>query len=191
MAVGSGAMISTTHDLGRFYAALLGGRLLAPAQLREMTATVAAPGLGDGLRYGLGVGEIPLSCGGSYFGHLGELLGYRTWVGATPDGTRTAVVYATSDGGQDTQQAIAPSWTRSCAGPAPEPQATSTAPAGRHAPRAPRTAGQRASRTANPAPHAARTPHRRRAAPRTATTTPARPCVRILDTVGAASYTSP
>lgn len=105
MAVGSGSIISTAHDLNRFYAALLGGRLLAPAQLDEMTTTMPAPGLGV-VRYGLGLAEIPLPCGGSYFGHRGELLGYVTWGGATRDGTRTAVVYATSIGGQDTQQAM-------------------------------------------------------------------------------------
>lgn len=104
MAVGSGSMISTAHDLNRFYAALLGGRLLAPAQLDEMTTTKVAPGLG--IKYGLGLAEFPLPCGGSYFGHRGELLGYVTWGGATRDGTRTAVVYVTSDGGQDTQQAM-------------------------------------------------------------------------------------
>ncbi|MFG3139133.1 serine hydrolase domain-containing protein [Streptomyces sp. NPDC048211] len=104
MAVGSGAVISTTHDLSRFYTALLGGRLLEPSELAEMTATVSAPGMG--VRYGLGLGEIPLSCGGTYFGHPGELLGYRTWAGITRDGARTAVVYATSDGGPDTQQAM-------------------------------------------------------------------------------------
>ncbi|MEU7137721.1 serine hydrolase domain-containing protein [Streptomyces sp. NPDC046261] len=104
MAVGSGSIISTAHDLNRFYAALLGGRLLAPAQLDEMTTTMPAPELG--VRYGLGLAEIPLPCGGSYFGHRGELLGYVTWGGATRDGTRTAVVYVTSDGGQDTQQAM-------------------------------------------------------------------------------------
>ncbi|MFJ2090599.1 serine hydrolase domain-containing protein [Streptomyces sp. NPDC087901] len=104
MAVGSGAVISTTHDLSRFYTALIGGRLLEPAELDEMTATVPAPEMG--VRYGLGLGEIPLPCGGSYFGHPGELLGYRTWAGITRDGSRTAVVYATSDGGPDTQQAM-------------------------------------------------------------------------------------
>ncbi|WP_413804827.1 serine hydrolase domain-containing protein [Streptomyces sp. OE57] len=104
MAVGSGSIISTAHDLNRFYTALLGGRLLAPAQLDEMTTTTPAPELG--VRYGLGLGEIPLSCGGSYFGHPGELLGYHTWGGVTRDGTRTAVVYVTSDGGQDTQRAM-------------------------------------------------------------------------------------
>ncbi|MGW0571074.1 serine hydrolase domain-containing protein [Streptomyces tauricus] len=104
MAVGSGSVISTAHDLNRFYAALLGGRLLAPVQLHEMTTTVDAPELG--VRYGLGLAEIPLSCGGSYFGHRGELLGYITWGGATRDGGRTAVVYVRSDGGQDTEQAM-------------------------------------------------------------------------------------
>ncbi|WP_326737339.1 serine hydrolase domain-containing protein [Streptomyces sp. NBC_01022] len=104
MAVGSGAVISTTHDLSRFYAALLGGRLLEPAELAEMTATVSAPEMG--VSYGLGLGEIPLTCGGTYYGHPGELLGYRTWAGITRDGSRTAVVYATSDGGPDTQQAM-------------------------------------------------------------------------------------
>ncbi|MFJ7495885.1 serine hydrolase domain-containing protein [Streptomyces sp. NPDC097727] len=104
MAVGSGSIISTARDLNRFYAALLGGRLLARAQLDEMTTTKYAPELG--VRYGLGLAEIPLPCGGSYFGHRGELLGYVTWGGATRDGARTAVVYVTSNGGQDTQKAM-------------------------------------------------------------------------------------
>ncbi|MFH8370601.1 serine hydrolase domain-containing protein [Streptomyces sp. NPDC018031] len=104
MAVGSGSIISTTHDLNRFYSALLGGDLLDPARLGEMTTTTPAPALG--VRYGLGLGEIPLSCGGSYFGHFGELLGYRTWVGVSPDGARSVSVYVTSDGGRDTQQAM-------------------------------------------------------------------------------------
>jgi D-alanyl-D-alanine carboxypeptidase len=43
MAVGSGSIISTTRDLNEFYGALLGGRLLAPEQLAEMTTTVPTP----------------------------------------------------------------------------------------------------------------------------------------------------
>ncbi|MEW1891996.1 serine hydrolase domain-containing protein [Streptomyces sp. NPDC085659] len=104
MAFGSGAVISTAHDLSRFYAALLGGRLLTPAQLGELTDTVDAPELG--VRYGLGIAEIPLSCGGTYFGHRGELLGYTTWAGATADGRRSAAVYVNSEGGQGTQNAM-------------------------------------------------------------------------------------
>lgn len=59
-----------------------------------------------GVRYGLGLGELPLPCGGSHSGHPGELLGYHTWSGVTRDGTRTAVVYTTSDGGPHTQEAL-------------------------------------------------------------------------------------
>ncbi|MDH6139295.1 MULTISPECIES: serine hydrolase [Kitasatospora] len=59
-----------------------------------------------GADYGLGLGELPLSCGGSYFAHPGGVPGYRTWVGVTPDGTRTAVVFATGDGDDHTQRAM-------------------------------------------------------------------------------------
>lgn len=58
MATGSGSIISTTHDLSLFYSALLDGRLIAPAQFDDMTTTVPAPALG--VRYGLGIGSIPL-----------------------------------------------------------------------------------------------------------------------------------
>ncbi len=51
MAVGADSIISTTHDLNRFYAALLGGRLLDTAQLDETTTTVArAPVTAAGTR---------------------------------------------------------------------------------------------------------------------------------------------
>jgi D-alanyl-D-alanine carboxypeptidase len=105
MAIGAGALISSTRDVNEFYAALLDGRLLEPAQIAELTATVPAPDLGGD--YGLGLAEIPLSCGGTYFAHVGELLGYRTWAGVTADGSRAASVYVTSDGGPDTQGAMA------------------------------------------------------------------------------------
>lgn len=98
MAVGSGALISSVRDLSVFYAALLSGELLAPARLAEMTATIPAPGIGiEGARYGLGLAELPLPGGGSFFSHFGELLGYHAWAGVTADGSRTAVVYVTGD----------------------------------------------------------------------------------------------
>ncbi|MDR3082760.1 MAG: beta-lactamase family protein [Streptomyces sp.] len=100
----SGSIISTAHDLSRFYTALLSGRLLAPAQLDAMKTTVPAPELDGG--YGLGLGELPLSCGGSYFAHAGGVSGYQTWVGVTPDATHTAVVLVTGDEDEYTQQAI-------------------------------------------------------------------------------------
>lgn len=50
LAWAAGAVISTADDLHRFYAALLGGRLLRPALLRQMQTTVdVLPVLGYGL----------------------------------------------------------------------------------------------------------------------------------------------
>lgn len=95
----AGAVISTTGDLNRFWSALVGGRLLRPAQLAEMQSTAATPptsGERPGERYGLGVMWIPLSCGG-YWGHTGYVPGYITLVGATDH--RSAAVETTGDGG--------------------------------------------------------------------------------------------
>lgn len=100
----AGAMISTTGDLSRFFSALLGGRLLHPAQLAEMKATVRAAELDPvwpGARYGLGLMEIPLSCGGVYYSHAGDLAGYTTRDGVSADGRRAVVVEATGDGAPD------------------------------------------------------------------------------------------
>ena len=97
----AGAIISTTADLTTFYTALMRGRLLPPAQLAEMETTVPAPELAavwPGARYGLGLLWVPLSCGGGYFGHGGDIPGYSTRDGATPDGRRVAVVERTGDG---------------------------------------------------------------------------------------------
>ncbi|MGW0946505.1 serine hydrolase domain-containing protein [Streptomyces sp. NPDC002623] len=106
----AGAMIGTTDDLTRFYSALLGGRLLHPAELAEMKTTVPAPDLDvvwPGARYGLGLLRIPLTCGGSYYSHPGDLPGYTTRDGISEDGRRIVVLNATGDGARDlsTEQA--------------------------------------------------------------------------------------
>ncbi|WNZ10935.1 serine hydrolase domain-containing protein [Streptomyces sp. 11x1] len=91
-----GSIISTAADTNRFFSALLGGRLLAPAQLAEMRRTVAvpdAPGEVPGSRYGLGLAWTPLTCGGGYWGHSGSNFGSLTWPGTTADG-RTSVTVA-------------------------------------------------------------------------------------------------
>lgn len=108
----AGAIISTTSDLTRFYQALIGGRLLPPAQLAEMETTVRAPELDSawpGARYGLGLMWIPLSCGGGYYSHGGDVVGYSTRDGITPDGRRVVVAERTGDGddaGQPSEHAI-------------------------------------------------------------------------------------
>lgn len=97
----AGAMISNAGDMTTFYQALMSGRLLKPAQLTEMKKTVRAAELDEawpGASYGLGLMEIPLTCGGSYYSHGGDLPGYATRTGATADGGRVVVLEATGDG---------------------------------------------------------------------------------------------
>jgi D-alanyl-D-alanine carboxypeptidase len=56
----AGSIVSNAHDLSRFYAALLSGRVLSEASLAEMTRTVA----GDGAQgVGLGIFSSELPCG--------------------------------------------------------------------------------------------------------------------------------
>ncbi|GGP63301.1 serine hydrolase domain-containing protein [Streptomyces abikoensis] len=80
----AGAMISTNSDINRFFTALLAGRLLPAAQLAEMRTTVPIGNTGAG--YGLGLMSRPLSCGGVYWGHGGDINGYETRGGVTDDG---------------------------------------------------------------------------------------------------------
>jgi D-alanyl-D-alanine carboxypeptidase len=113
----SGAMISGADDLDRFLAALLGGRLLRPAQLAEMTAVRAT---GDaGREYGLGLERRTLPCGGTYWGHGGDIFGYETVGGATADGRQATVMVNVDPGGTDAQDddMRAAVETALCAGP--------------------------------------------------------------------------
>jgi D-alanyl-D-alanine carboxypeptidase len=91
----AGALISTAADLTRFWSAIGRGTLLPPALTREMRQTVPATG-GDsasvpGSRYGLGIFSIPLTCGGNYWSHEGNVPGYNT-IGAVSSDGRTTVV---------------------------------------------------------------------------------------------------
>ncbi|MET8032107.1 serine hydrolase domain-containing protein [Streptomyces sp. NPDC005345] len=90
------SFVTTTGDENRFLRALLGGRLLPRRQLAEMKRTVPVNAevqqLWPGGRYGLGLVERPLSCGGTYWSHEGGDGGYITLNGVTPSGTRSVVV---------------------------------------------------------------------------------------------------
>jgi D-alanyl-D-alanine carboxypeptidase len=96
----SSAVISTTRDVNTFFRALFGGRLLRPAQLAEMTRTVpVGPDLAaimPGARYGLGIFQRPLPCGGTYWSHPGGWSGYITDNGVTADGRRSVVLSVSS-----------------------------------------------------------------------------------------------
>lgn len=90
----AGQMISTNSDLNRFFGKLLGSDLLlAEAQRTQMRTTV--PIEGTRFHYGLGLMSRPLSCGGVYWGHGGDIAGYETRGGVT-DAGRAANVAVTS-----------------------------------------------------------------------------------------------
>ncbi|MFJ5678396.1 serine hydrolase domain-containing protein [Streptomyces sp. NPDC093097] len=81
----AGSLVSTMPDLNRFYRALLGGTLLAPAELRQMKTTV--PMEGTTVRYGLGLLRTASPCG-EFWGHNGLVLGAMTWSLTSTDGRR-------------------------------------------------------------------------------------------------------
>lgn len=93
---GNLSWVTTTRDENRLFRALLAGHLLPGRQLAEMKRTVPVSAeverLWPGGRYGLGLVERPLSCGGTYWSHEGGDGGYITLNGVTGDGTRSAVV---------------------------------------------------------------------------------------------------
>jgi D-alanyl-D-alanine carboxypeptidase len=81
----AGDIVSSASDVSRFFAALLGGKLLPPPELRAMEAVRS--------RYGLGLAVHPTPCGPAW-GHTGNLNGVLTIVWSTLDGRRQAVVVA-------------------------------------------------------------------------------------------------
>jgi D-alanyl-D-alanine carboxypeptidase len=84
----AGALVSTADDMDTFLSALLAGKVLRPAQLREMQRTV--PYLDGG--YGLGIVSTPLPCGMAW-GHAGFLAGYYTFGLALPNGRHAFMTF--------------------------------------------------------------------------------------------------
>jgi len=99
----AGELVSTLADLDRFYAALLGGRLLSPHWLHEMTDTRAAHGL-----YGMGLFPVKLPCGTTVWGHNGRIAGSYVRTAATVGGRRvlTFRVNTTSIADPDLEPAL-------------------------------------------------------------------------------------
>ncbi|MEV7099050.1 serine hydrolase domain-containing protein [Amycolatopsis sp. NPDC051045] len=85
----AGGITSTTGDLHRFFGALLGGRLLPPAQQRELLTTVPTDGSNwiPGTRYGLGVFSQKLPSGVTVWGNGGATYGSWTYAMGARDGT--------------------------------------------------------------------------------------------------------
>jgi D-alanyl-D-alanine carboxypeptidase len=81
----AGAMVSTQEDLADFTRALASGRLLPPAQQRQLQQVVSAE-----KPYGLGVMVKKLRCGTAWT-HNGAALGYFSIWFTSPDGRHQAV----------------------------------------------------------------------------------------------------
>lgn len=96
----AGEAIGTTEDGNRFLQALVTGRVLQRAQLAEMLRTVPTSdefrANWPGARYGLGIMWVPNSCGGSW-SHGGDIMGFKTRNGVTPDGSRSVMVSINTD----------------------------------------------------------------------------------------------
>ncbi|MFI5716427.1 serine hydrolase domain-containing protein [Nocardia sp. NPDC051750] len=100
----AGGMISSAADLNRFLDSLVNGHLLNPPELQEMMTT-RPTGNSHNAAYGLGLQSTPLPCGGSAWGHSGDIPGFQTMAATTTDG-RSATVMANLDpGGSDAQDA--------------------------------------------------------------------------------------
>ena len=87
----AGALVSALPDLTRFFRALLGGWLLPPPLLAEMTTMVEVPPGSTPLplydRYGLGLLEVETPAG-PLLGNAGGIPGFLSIVLSTPDGRR-------------------------------------------------------------------------------------------------------
>ena len=91
----AGALVTTASDLSRFWAAIGRGELLRPAQRDQLRTTVLATTFQadrPGLRYGLGLQWAPLTCGGGYWGHDGDVPGFSTRSAVSEDGRTTVVI---------------------------------------------------------------------------------------------------
>lgn len=86
----SAGMVSTVQDMNTFYSALMQGKLLKPATLKEMQTSNTAG------FYGLGLWIWNDTCtNGFAYGHPGDLLGYGTVSMTSADGTRQVTVALT------------------------------------------------------------------------------------------------
>jgi len=88
----AGGMISTARDWARFDSALLSGKLLPPAQLKEMRTTVAEESEFPNRRYGLGLEQVTTPCG-TVWGHNGQVPGYSSEDYTDAAGRRTVSVF--------------------------------------------------------------------------------------------------
>jgi len=96
----SGALVSNSGDLSRFFSGLLGGELVGKDTLEQMKETLAGEGSPSGpgvKRAGLGIFSYELPCG-VVWGHTGQFPGYQIFGAATPEGRSGLSMMANATG---------------------------------------------------------------------------------------------
>ncbi len=86
----AGALVATAADLDQFYAGLLSGALLGPAELEQMLTVATSSD------YGLGIRRVELASGSVLWGHSGGIYGYRTASYHSADGSRQLTLSCTT-----------------------------------------------------------------------------------------------
>lgn len=97
----AGSLISSPRDVNKFFRSLMQGQLLPPAQLNAMKTTVPMgedyEAIWPGASYGLGIIQTNLPCGGTYWHHGGDVIGYSNTNGVTSNGKRSAMVASSTN----------------------------------------------------------------------------------------------
>jgi D-alanyl-D-alanine carboxypeptidase len=83
---GASSVVATAEDVARFYANLLGGKLLKPRTLNQLM-----------LAERMGIGQFPTACGRAY-GHTGAFFAYTSAALVSADGKTAAVLLANGRG---------------------------------------------------------------------------------------------
>lgn len=89
----AGSLVSTGEDTSAFMTALLDGRIVPAAQLREMMDTVDWPAAGPGFHYGLGLTSIDLDCGVRVWGHGGDIEGFHSLMAKAFAGPAVSITF--------------------------------------------------------------------------------------------------
>ncbi|MEU3711649.1 serine hydrolase domain-containing protein [Streptomyces catenulae] len=126
----AGEMVTTLDDLNRFFAALLGGRLLPPHELTALRDERATHGT-----YGLGVYATRLSCGVTVWGHNGDIHGSYARTAASEDGRHLVSYRLNTDAPGPRAGGDAVLTAEFCPKPKPGPTPTPTQAPGTAAPR--------------------------------------------------------
>ncbi|WP_418957066.1 serine hydrolase domain-containing protein [Streptomyces tritici] len=102
----AGEIVSDSADLQTFFRALLQGRLIPAAEMRELTTTLPVSAEHPRHRYGLGISWQKLSCGKEIWGHGGGIHGSISEAYTTRDGEHSLAANFNADWTGDSQAVV-------------------------------------------------------------------------------------